>query len=545
MMFGLLKKFAFGFLISTLFLPLHAQAAPAATAVMSVTTSATTVKAGGTFNATILVDGKGSQFTTFQSSVSLKNLTIVEVSHGPVSKWLVPPSTSSLNFFGGVQGAISQITVLTATLRAGNATSGSITLSAGNVYWSDGSSVVNILASQKGATITITDSGTGRAIDPGDSGSAVGGDSTGGSTDNTGTGATTTPDVGVAKITNETPGNTTTFSDEVVDPTQSAVSLSKETVIADNDDSTCVSITPKNAAGAIVNPVLEFNYPGDSSATPLVSSEGIWKTCIFSAAPGTKTLEIFANGVSLKSLTVTFVAPDSEEAKEIVAQKNPGSIDQVRLTNIPGIFRYQNIILGQKLSLSGQGPAGISFILSTSGINKEIAISKDGTWQVDLGKPFFGRYKVNISKGESSATLAEFVFISEYLFYSSIAVLLLLIILIIAISKRGAKKANLPSTQALPGSQVGLAGGQHPVTAMAAPPVAASTLVVPLNTEASKPLPAQPSTVSVPQMGVSAENNAPSNLPTQNSSTAYTQQNPSYRQAPANTRYIDNIGPRR
>lgn len=110
--------------------------------------------------ATVIIDGGGQTFTSFKADIRLTNLSVVGgLTLGPnVTNWQTQPTTTALGFFGGVQGTTTNITVYTMTLKANAAGAASITLNNGAIYQvqEDGITINDILASQSGASYTVS-----------------------------------------------------------------------------------------------------------------------------------------------------------------------------------------------------------------------------------------------------------------------------------------------------------------------------------------------------------------------------------------------------
>lgn len=125
-----------------------------------VQSSKTAFGLGENITASIIVDGAGAQFTSFQTNVTLTNLTVVGTPTlgATVTNWQNTPDSSDLSFTGGVQtSTASAVTVFTVTLRAVALGSASISLTNGGIYQvqPDGVTVNNILATLTGATYTV------------------------------------------------------------------------------------------------------------------------------------------------------------------------------------------------------------------------------------------------------------------------------------------------------------------------------------------------------------------------------------------------------
>lgn len=110
--------------------------------------------------AKVIVDGDGQTFTSFKANIVLNNLSVVgDLSLGKdVTNWQTQPNSSSLDFFGGVQGKTNKITVYTLTLKTNTAGPASIVVTDGAIYQvqSDNMTVSDILASQTGANYTVS-----------------------------------------------------------------------------------------------------------------------------------------------------------------------------------------------------------------------------------------------------------------------------------------------------------------------------------------------------------------------------------------------------
>lgn len=124
-----------------------------------VQSSKTAFGVGEQITASIIVDGGGQDYTSFQANVALTNLNVVSFTIGPsVQQWQTTPSASQLNFLGGVYNSTtSPITVYTLVLQAPAAGTASIALSNGAILQvaADNVTVNNILQTTTGATYTV------------------------------------------------------------------------------------------------------------------------------------------------------------------------------------------------------------------------------------------------------------------------------------------------------------------------------------------------------------------------------------------------------
>lgn len=126
------------------------------TATISLSTPAGSFVAGSEFEVNLVVDGGGQNFTSFSANVETTNLTVSNMTLGPVSKWTKEPNASSLSFFGAVVGQTNNIVVYTMKVKGNNAGPASISVTQGSVKQTDGYTIIEILASQSGGNYTIS-----------------------------------------------------------------------------------------------------------------------------------------------------------------------------------------------------------------------------------------------------------------------------------------------------------------------------------------------------------------------------------------------------
>jgi len=114
---------------------------------MTLSTEKKEVKAGDNFDVTLKIAGTNQKFTTFESDLSLNNVTVTNLTKGNVTKWLIDPTVASPKFFGGIAGESTEVTVYTLSAKINEPKEASIELKNSAVYWTDGYKVNNVLTS--------------------------------------------------------------------------------------------------------------------------------------------------------------------------------------------------------------------------------------------------------------------------------------------------------------------------------------------------------------------------------------------------------------
>jgi hypothetical protein len=200
----------------------------------------------------------------------------------------------------------------------------------------------------------------------------------------------------------------------VPSPEKSEVTISKANIKPDGIDSSCLSIKPLGPNSEAISDKPEIKIDGELNQSELNQIDGVWQSCFTSKIAGPNKIQVYDQGILLKSLdlsvdSILVANGTSEEALSVVSGNAKSTTDK--------FFSKNEITVWDKIEISGQGQPGstLNVYIHSTLIQKQVVVSSDGSWKIAIDKPMeAGSHRVEVAVVDASGKETEAKIIAHF-----------------------------------------------------------------------------------------------------------------------------------